>query len=337
MQLVKDRVIAYLSNGIDDQARDYLTQYAIFHEDMHCEAFTYTRQTLGYPVPSIPLHNVPSQSYDKCEGDAFIPGGYFDLGAEQDDGFVFDNEKWAHKHEVLPFNISKTTVSNGQFVEFVEDGGYKQSKFWCTDGWKWKQSSNAEHPVYWRKSHNSGVWEIRCFDQWQKLESAKAMINVSWYEANAYCRWAGRRLPTELEWEVAASAQPTQDGMGLSNVKRKYPWGNTVPTSRFANLNGETLGPVGVGEKQAGDSAFGCRQMIGNVWEWTSTVFQPYPEFTPDMYEDYSQPLFGSTYVVRGGSWVTRARLIRNTWRNYYGPNRNDVFTGFRTCAIDNI
>ncbi|MGB5252548.1 MAG: SUMF1/EgtB/PvdO family nonheme iron enzyme, partial [Sedimenticolaceae bacterium] len=120
----------------------------------------------------------------------------------------------------------------------------------------------------------------------------------------------------------------------LAAKKRRYPWGDAVPTPQLANLDGYSLGCIDVGALSAGDSAFGCRQMIGNVWEWTDSVFGPYPGFTPDMYGDYSQPLFGETRVLRGGGWATRGRLIRNTWRNYYGPQRNDVFAGFRTCAL---
>ena len=336
MKTVKDRVIDYLSNGKEDQVRDYLTQYAIFHEDMHCEAFTYTRQTLSYPVPPIPVVNSETNIPNACNGDVLIPEGSFNLGAEHNDGFVFDNEKWAHKHHVPSFKIAKTSVSNGEYAEFVRDDGYKQKKYWCDEGWKWVTKMDLSQPVYWRKSDAQNQWEIRWFDQWKEMQPRVAVINVNWYEANAYCRWAGRRLPSELEWEVAASAEPIQNGLELSDKKRKFPWGDSVPTSNLANLNGETLGPISIDDKSEGDSAFGCRQMIGNVWEWTSTKFQPYPEFTPDMYEDYSQPLFGKTYVTRGGCWATRARLIRNTWRNYYGPERNDVFTGFRTCAIDN-
>ncbi len=335
MQTVKDRVIAHLANGKDDAVRDYLTQYAIFHEDMHCEAFTYTRQTLSYPVPSIPMSPASSNDIDAYVGDASIPEGDFYLGAERNEGFVFDNEKWAHKQHVQSFEIAKTVVTNSEYEEFVNDGGYKQSKYWCDEGWQWVNSAGISHPIYWRKSDISSEWEIRWFDQWKQLEPRKAMVNVNWYEANAYCNWAGRRLPTELEWEVAASAEPASNGLELSRNKRKFPWGSEIPSNKFANLNGETLGPISADEKSAGDSAFGCRQMIGNVWEWTSTIFQPYPDFSPDMYADYSQPLFGKTYVTRGGCWATRARLIRNTWRNYYGPDRNDVFTGFRTCAIE--
>jgi iron(II)-dependent oxidoreductase len=142
-------------------------------------------------------------------------------------------------------------------------------------------------------------------------------------------------LPTELEWEVAAAAVPTKDGKSLSAIKRLYPWGDESYSSEHATFNGLTLGPVNVSANPKGDSAFGCRQMLGNVWEWTSTTFSPYPGFTPDMYQDYSQPLFGNTKVLRGGCWATRSRLVRNTLRNYYVADRNDVFAGFRTCALD--
>ena len=338
MQEVKDRVVMHLSNGEDDEVRDYLTQYAIFHEDMHCEAFTYTRQTLSYPMPKVITYTSADTDDDRISGDAHIPGGKFKIGAFKDDGFVFDNEKWAHDVEIKPFQISKLTVSNHEFAQFVEEGGYQQEKLWCKEGWQWRAENNLQHPVYWRKSHSDHAkWEVRWFDQWQPLAQHAAVINVSWYEANAYCRWVGRRLPTEYEWEVAAAGVPSATKEKMSDQKRKFPWGNNDSNSQHANLNGESLGSIDVNAKPEGDSAFGCRQMIGNVWEWTSSVFAPYPEFTPDMYEDYSQPLFGKTKVLRGGCWATRSRLIRNTWRNYYHPSRNDVFSGFRTCAVNDL
>jgi iron(II)-dependent oxidoreductase len=173
---------------------------------------------------------------------------------------------------------------------------------------------------------------MRRFDQWEQLPPDAAVIHVSWHEARAFCRWAERRLPTELEWEVAAAGQPDASG-DLSNEKRHYPWGDRKPVSHLANLDGSALGTIAVGALPESDSAFGCRQMIGNVWEWTENTFGPYPGFVPDMYADYSQPLFGKTKVLRGGAWTTRGRMIRNTWRTYYGPERNDVFAGFRTCA----
>jgi iron(II)-dependent oxidoreductase len=331
MQQVLEAVQAQLARGEDAQ-RDYLAGYAVFHEDMHTEAFTYSRQTLGYPAPAIGCAEDPAWRAGPLAGDVAIPGGTFMLGASRDQGFVFDNEKWAHPHEVAPFRIARAAVSNAEYLAFVEAGGYRDRAFWDQDGWGWRSAAGLEHPVYWR--HAGSGWEQRRFDRWQPLAPHAAVIHVNWYEANAFCRWAGRRLPTELEWEVAAAAEPGADGRSLAPVKRRYPWGEEAPTPQRANLDGRALGTVDVGALPAGDSAFGCRQMIGNCWEWTSTTFGPYPGFEPDMYQDYSQPLFGSTRVLRGGAWTTRARMIRNTWRNYYGPERNDVLAGFRTCAL---
>lgn len=328
---VLDRVRGHLEQDGPDPERDYLAQYAVFHEDMHTEAFTYTRQTLGYPAPAIGWASDPAWDAGLLPGDVQIPGGEFRLGAEPGDGFVFDNEKWAHPVEVQPFQIALTAVSNADFAAFVEDGGYRRETLWDPEGWAWRRASNLEHPVYWRRGAEG--WEQRRFDRWEPLTPNAAIIHVSWYEARAWCRWADRRLPTELEWEVAAAGEPTADGTALAPTKRRYPWGDAPPDPTQANLDGGALGTIDVGALPAGDSAFGCRQMIGNAWEWTDTVFGPYPGFTPDMYEDYSQPLFGETRVLRGGGWATRSRLIRNTWRNYYGPDRNDVFAGFRTCA----
>ena len=332
MAEVKRRVRDRVTNGPVDAHRDYLTQYAVYHEDMHTEAFTYTRQTLEYPTPAIADTDLVTENPGALEGDAQIPGGSFKLGAEDDGLFAFDNEKWAHVHEVAPFAIARAAVSNRDYAAFVDAGGYTERSYWDDDGWGWRETRGLDHPVYWRRSEDG--WEQRHFDVWRPLRPHAAVIHISWYEAQAYCRWAGRRLPTELEWEVAAAGQATADGSNLSPHKRHYPWGDTPPTSAHANLDGGALGTIDVGGRSAGDSAFGCRQMIGNVWEWTDTVFEPYPGFKPDMYQDYSQPLFGITRVLRGGAWATRGRMIRNTWRTYYGPDRNDVFAGFRTCAL---
>jgi len=331
IQSVEDKVKASLTTG-DDARRDYLAQYAVLHHDMHNEAYTYTRQTLSYPEPDIGRAGHSILDAGGLSGDASIPGGEFLLGATQKDGFVFDNEKWAHSVEIEPFRIARAAVSNGDYLEFVQADGYSKQEYWDSEGWQWRQQTGLEHPVYWR--HHAAGWEIRQFDQWRALPVNAALIHVSWHEARAYCRWAGRRLPTEAEWEVAAAAEPAADGQSLAAIKRCYPWGNEAPRADQANLDGYALGTVDVGAHAAGDSAFGCRQMIGNVWEWTQDSFAPYPGFVPDMYQDYSQPLFGITKVLRGGAWPTRARMIRNTWRTYYGPDRNDVFAGFRTCAI---
>jgi iron(II)-dependent oxidoreductase len=332
MHAVQARVCQHLEQDPADPRRDYLTQYAIFHEDMHTEAFTYTRQTLEYPAPDFAAPVPVPAGGGGLAGDAQIPGGRFLLGAAPDSGFVFDNEKWGHVCDVEPFRIARAAVSNREFAAFVDAGGYQCREFWDEAGWDWRVGQGLEHPVYWRRA--DGGWKQRHFDVWRAQRPHAAVLHVSWFEARAYCRWAGRRLPSELEWEVAAAAQPTPDGVGLAMAKRTYPWGEARPAPEMANLDGYALGTIDVGALPAGDSAFGCRQMIGNVWEWTDTPFGPYPGFTPDMYEDYSQPLFGETRVLRGGAWPTRARMMRNTWRNYYGPQRNDVFAGFRTCAL---
>ena len=331
MRGVLERECAHLAADPPDARRDYLVQYAVFHEDMHTEAFTYTRQTLGYPPPAIGAAPDPAWQAGRLAGDAEVPGGVFRLGARAGDGFCFDNEKWAHPVEVAPFRIARAAVSNAEYAAFVDDGGYRRRELWGDEGWRWRAGAGLVHPVYWRRGTTG--WELRRFDRWEPLAPHAAVIHVSWHEARAYCRWADRRLPTEIEWEVAAAGEPAAEGHALAPRKRRYPWGDTPPTPARANLDGGALGTLDVGALPAGDSAFGCRQMIGNVWEWTDTVFGPYPGFTPDMYRDYSQPLFGTTRVLRGGCWATRGRLIRNTWRNYYGPERNDVFAGFRTCA----
>ncbi len=331
IEQVLAKVEQVLTQGVDPK-RDYLAQYAVFHHDMHNEAYTYTRQTLQYPTPSLSRDDIQFPAAGGLPGDADIPGGRFMLGASAQKGFVFDNEKWAHAVDIEPFRIARAAVSNTDFAAFVEAGGYQNRDFWEDDGWAWREQAGLKHPLYWRR--HQGGWQIRQFDQWRAIPSDAALIHVSWHEAQAYCRWAGRRLPSEAEWEVAAAGLPGEDGFSLSAQKRYFPWGDSEPAPTLANLDGYALGTIDVGALPDGDSAFGCRQMIGNVWEWTQDTFQPYPGFEADMYQDYSQPLFGITKVLRGGAWTTRGRMIRNSWRTYYGPDRNDVFAGFRTCAL---
>ncbi len=166
-----------------------------------------------------------------------------------------------------------------------------------------------------------------------RLPPDEPVIHINWYEADAYCRWAGLRLPTEVEWEAAALGEAAADGT-LAAAKRRYPWGEAPPDPSRANLDGRALGPVDVAVLAAGDSAFGCRQMLGNVWEWTADTFNAFPGFSADAYKEYSAMLFGDTKVLRGGAWTTRGRMIHGTYRNYFEAHRRDVFGGFRTCRI---
>jgi len=330
---VQARVLDLLQ-GKPDAADLYFIALSLFHEDMHGEAFLYTRQTHGYPAPSFPgsTDAAHRNTAGPLAGDATIPGGTFELGASSSEPFVFDNEKWAHAVGVKPFAISRAAVSQGEFLQFVDRGGYHRPPLWSEEGWRWRQTVNATHPVYWKRA-SSSQWMRRDFDHWVALEPDRPVVHVNWFEAEAYCRWVGRRLPTELEWEVAAAGEPDRSG-GLAPRKRRFPWGDTPPADGLAALDASSLGCQDVAAKPDGDSAFGCRQMIGNVWEWTASEFQPYPGFTVDPYREYSQPWFGSHKVLRGGCFATRSRLLRNTWRNFYTPDRRDVWAGFRTCAI---
>ncbi|MBT6275413.1 MAG: ergothioneine biosynthesis protein EgtB [Chromatiales bacterium] len=333
---VHDRLLERLTTQMADLTDSYLYQFTTFHEDMHDEAFVWSRQTLGYPTPSLTVALNPGPPVDAkagpLEGDVDVPGGDFFLGAPGDAPFVFDNEKWCHPVTIEPFKIARAPVTNAEFAAFVEDGGYKREELWDGKGWLWRQEEGADHPVYW--SRDGDGWSVRCFDQLQALAPHQPVIHVNWFEASAWCRWAGRRLPSEKEWEVAALGVPNQAGTALSEDKRRFPWGDARPDLERCNLDGRSLGCVDVAARPQTDSAFGCRQMIGNVWEWCADTFTPYIGFTPDAYKEYSQTLFGNTKVLRGGAWVTRSRMISGLYRNFFGPNRRDVLAGFRTCPL---
>jgi iron(II)-dependent oxidoreductase len=337
MQEVLDRITDqyHHQERIDDQA-EYLLSLAVFHEDMHDEAFGYTRQTLSYPKPCFdePGKAPTRDGFTAGEHpkDAQISGGRFLLGSLPDRPFVFDNEMDAHEVQVEPFLISRTAVTNAEFAAFVDDHGYEREEFWGDAGWRWRQSEQARHPVYWQR--DDGNWLCREFDQFVPLESWLPVLHVNWYEAEAFCGWAKRRLPTEAEWELAASTEPNDEGNAGSNRKRRFPWGDDSPTATRANLDWRAGGCIDVRALPDSDSAFGCRQMIGNVWEWTSSDFNAYPGFMAGAYQEYSAPWFGDHKVLRGGCWTTRSRMIHNTYRNFYKPDRRDVWAGFRTCAL---
>ncbi len=333
MTEVRDRVLERLEAPEPAEELLYFTRYSVFHEDMHGEALIYTRQTLGYPPPGWigQLDDVDEKGAPPG-GDAEVPGGTFLLGAPPDTPFAFDNEKWAHAVELEPFAIARTAVTQAEFAAFVDDAGYGRRELWSEEGWRWREAADAQHPVYWKLDPIQG-WLRRRFHEWVLLEPRLPVVHVNWYEVQAFCRWAGRRLPTEAEWEVAAAGAPDAAGRGLSTLKRPFPWGPEPPEHGRANLDGASMGCIEVEALAAGDSAFGCRQMIGNVWEWTASTFWPYPGFERDAYREYSEPWFGSRKILRGGAWATRGRLIRNTWRNFFTPDRRDVIAGFRTVA----
>jgi len=316
------------AENADSRGALYHARLATMHEDMHGEALVYTRRTLGYAPPrsagALPRGSGPHP------GDVEVSGGDFELGAALTDDFTFDNEMWAHTQRVEPFRIARAAVTQGEFAQFVDDGGYARSELWSEAGWRWRIAENADHPLHWRR--DGAQWTWKHYDRYVELRPHAASIHVNWFEAEAFCAWAGRRLPSELEWEVAATGEP--DGSGtLSRRKRAFPWGDAPPTAELAHLDLLADEPCDVGAYPAGDSAFGCRQMIGNTWEWCASDFSAYPGFVAGPYAEYSAPWFTGHKVLRGGCYATRARLIRGTYRNFYTPDRRDVLAGFRTCA----
>jgi ergothioneine biosynthesis protein EgtB len=324
---VRDRVLDRLVHGGGDPRLLYFVRYTVYHEDMHDEAFTYTLQTHGYPAPRLSGAAARPAGAGPRPGDVQVAGGELLLGALPDEPFVFDNEKWAHTVAVAPFTIARAPVTQEEFAAFVDDGGYRRRDLWSEEGWTWRETAGAAQPVYWRR--DGDAWERRDFDRWVSLEPHRPVLHANWYEAQAYCLWARRRLPTEAEWEAAASLDHA------AGTKRRFPWGDASPDPLLAQLDARVLGCADVSAHPEGDSPAGCRQMIGNVWEWTQDAFAPYPGFVPDAYKEYSEPWFFTHKVLRGGCWVTRGRLLRNTWRNFYPPDRRDVWAGFRTCAIE--
>jgi gamma-glutamyl hercynylcysteine S-oxide synthase len=363
MNEVLERCIAGIDSKSDLSPDEfYFYWLTTFHEGMHAEALAYTRQTLGYPPPQCAKGFLSMDDSDPraCRGDVEILGGKFAIGAAKDMPFIFDNEKWAHEVEIKPFRIARSPVTNGEFSQFVEAGGYGERRHWSDEGWQWLQSGGApqleksfakffnknvaepveiaafteklDHPVYWQQLDN-GRWQQRVYDRYVPLNENLPVVHVSWFEAEAFCNWAGRRLPTEAEWEVAAAGEPAANGIALASRRRKYPWGDVSPAQQHANLDWRGGGLVEVAAHGAGDSGFGCRQMIGNIWEWTADDFLPYPGFSAGPYKEYSQPWFGTHKVLRGGCWATSSLLIHNGWRNFYTPDRRDIWAGFRTCA----
>ena len=301
--------------------RRYFFALSLFHEDMHGEALLMTLQTLGLPPPPLDAR-APAASMPMPVHDIAYRGGEFRQGSEREaPAFAFDNEKWAHRRHVAPFRMASRPVTQGEFAGFVDDGGYQREELWTAEGLTWLRAAGRSAPQYWRRE--SEAWQVRRFDAWHPLDPHAPAMHVSLHEALAYCRWAGRRLPTESEWEFAAR----------NGADDRFPWGDD-PAHASAALDFGCHGPV-MGAAGLPASRSGAAQLIGGVWEWTSSPFIPYPGFAPDPYREYSEPWFESHYVMRGGSFATRSRLVHNRFRNFYLPERADVFAGLRTCALE--
>ena len=255
-----------------------------------------------------------------------IPGGIYELGSSGE-GFTYDNELPEHKVYLNSYEIDKHLVSNGDFLKFMETGGYEDYQYWLADGWDLVRGNDWHSPLYWEKRNGTG-WFKKDFHGLSEIKLAEPVVNVSYFEADAYARWAGKRLPTESEWEKAASWNESL------NRKTKYPWGDEPPDEDRANLLESWLwGPTPIGSFPAGRSHYGCYQMVGDVWEWTSSEYILYPNFK-SRFPEYTDKWAIGHKVLRGGSFATPRGQIRNTYRNYFRPNERILFAGFR-CVRD--
>ena len=295
------------------------------HEAQHNETMLQTLQLMQSRAYK-PEPVVGTPGTDEPYGEmAFIPGGPFEMGTD-DRTVALDNERGAHEVEVSDFYLDRVPVTNRAYLEFIEDGGYARKEFWEPEGWTWIQAQDITLPKHWYQPEPHSWWTQR-FGHDEPLRLDHPVVHVCWYEADAFARWAGKRLPTEAEWEKAASWDPK------TASKRLFPWGDEPPTTGNTNLDQLTFSTSPAGVYPAGASPYGVLDMIGNVWEWTATGFTDYPGFEAFPYREYSEVFLDQGYpVLRGGSWATRPSAIRNTFRNWDLPIRRQLFVGFR-CA----
>ncbi|WP_439660107.1 ergothioneine biosynthesis protein EgtB [Lentzea sp. HUAS TT2] len=294
------------------------------HEQQHDETMLATHQLrTGEPVlyaPPPPSGNLVPVT------EVFIPGGPFEMGTS-DEPWALDNERPAHAVHVDSFFIDTTPVTNGEYAEFILAGGYDDRRLWTDEGWEHRTNAKLVAPRFWQREENSFV--RTAFGVTEPIVPDEPVVHVCFHEAQAYATWAHKRLPTEAEWEKAARFDTA------TGKTRRYPWGDEEPAEDHANLGQRHLRPAPVGAYPAGASSSGVHQLIGDVWEWTSSDFGPYPGFEVFPYKEYSEVFFGPDYkVLRGGSFGTDKSAVRATFRNWDYPIRRQIFSGFR-CARD--
>jgi len=295
------------------------------HEQQHDETMLVTHQLRrGGQVLSAPPPGPAPADAAALPREVLVPGGQFTMGTSAEP-WALDNERPAHLVDVAPFYLDTCPVSNAQYAEFIADGGYDQRRFWTEAGWEHRQRAGLSGPAFWHRE--GGGWQRRRFGVTEPVPAAEPVLHVCWYEADAYARWAGRRLPTEPEWEKAARFDPA------TGRSRRYPWGDADPSSSHANLGQRHLQPAPAGSYPAGAAPCGARQLIGDVWEWTSSDLAPYPGFAAWPYREYSEVFFGPEYkVLRGGAFSSDPVVCRGTFRNWDYPIRRQIFAGFRTA-----
>jgi iron(II)-dependent oxidoreductase len=325
--MVRGRVLDVLEKVDLDPVVPLLTDGFVYgmvaqHEHQHDETMLATLQLMASTYPHLATPAPPGRTLPAAE--VLITGGPFVMGTDSEP-FAYDNERPAHVVDVDPFFIDTAPVTNREYLAFVEAGGYDERRFWSDAGWAHRTEAGLTAPQFW-SGEGPGSWSVLRFGRRLDLPLDEPVQHVSFYEAEAYARFAGKRLPTEAEWEKAAAGASA--GPGDANLG---PRSGASPA--FAEAS--HFGPAPVGAYPGGASRYGVEQMLGDVWEWTASDFLAYPGFVTFPYKEYSQVFYGSEYkVLRGGSWATSPVVARATFRNWDYPIRRQIFVGFR-CARD--
>ncbi len=309
--------------------RGFVYGMVVQHEHQHDETMLATLQLRGVDDLSVPDPAVPDPAVAappaRLPAEVMVEGGPFEMGTSTDP-WAYDNERPAHVVDVAAFYLDTTPVTNARYLAFMDDGGYRRPELWADDGWEWRQGAGVEAPGSWEPGADG--WGRCRFGRLEPVPHGEPVQHVCWYEADAYARWAGRRLPTEAEWEKAASWDPA------AGRKLRHPWGHRPPDPSLATLWGsDRWRAAPAGSLPAGVAPCGAQQLVGDVWEWTASEFRPYPGFSSFPYPEYSEVFWAGGYkVLRGGSWATHASAVRATFRNWDHPIRRQIFAGFRTA-----
>jgi iron(II)-dependent oxidoreductase len=326
-----DRVVFEQSEPLLRDA--YIFRLVLEHEYQHQETLAYLLQLLTPSKKRRPIVDdarpsiIAAQATRAEPAMISIPAGEFEMGSVWD-AFAYDNELPPHRVSLPSFKLDRLLTTNEEYARFVAEGGYRRREWWSDEGWEWREREGWTMPLYWASNGDDFIARTM-FDEGVPGPQ-HPVTGISWYEAEAYARFVGKRLPTEAEWERAASWDE-----GATQPKRRFSWGDVEPTQALCNFNNYYWGTTPVGSFPQGASYAGCLDMTGNVWEWTADRFEPFPGFKPFPYPEYSEVWFdGDHRVLKGGSWATRPTVLRTSFRNFFRRHFRIAFAGLR-CAAD--